>query len=147
MTLRKLMAIGMVLPFLACREPMTNTSGGIGASTIEHLDIPPPKAQVTERLVATWYGMRFHGRKQANGERFSVSAMTAAHRSLPFGTRIMIRNPANGREAIATVSDRGPYVKGRGLDVSPAVAMALGIYVAGKAVVEVTVIESAKTNG
>lgn len=146
MTLRKLIAIGMALPFLACREPMPTSSGGIEASSIEHLDIPPPTTQVTERLVATWYGMKFHGRMQANGQRFSVHAMTVAHRSLPFGTKVKIRNPANGREVVATVSDRGPYVRGRGLDCSPAVALSLGIYVAGKAVVEMTVIER-NTNG
>ena len=77
--------------------------------------------------IASWYGPGFHGRKTATGERFNQNALTAASRTLPFGTKVKVRNPKNGKTCTVTINDRGPYVKGRGIDLSRAAAQSLGI--------------------
>ena len=67
---------------------------------------------------SSWYGAEFDGQRTANGERFSSKAMTAAHRSLPFGSRIRVVNQANGRSVTIRVNDDGPHVPGRIIDLS-----------------------------
>ena len=67
---------------------------------------------------SSWYGAEFDGQRTANGERFSSKAMTAAHRSLPFGSRLKVVNQANGRSVIIRVNDDGPHVSGRIIDLS-----------------------------
>ena len=87
-----------------------------------------PAEQVTETFsgLASWYGKRFHGRLTASGSRFDMNAMTAAHRSLPFGTRVRVTNESNRRSIVVTITDRGPFVKPRIIDLSFAAAKALG---------------------
>lgn len=75
---------------------------------------------------ASWYGPGFHGNRTASGEVYDQYAMTAAHKTLPFGTRLRVTNPGNGRSVVVRVNDRGPFVAGRDLDVSRAAAEALG---------------------
>ena len=77
--------------------------------------------------VATYYGKEFAGRRTASGERFNPGAMTAAHRTLPFGTRVQVTNSSNGRSVIVRINDRGPFVKGRSIDLSSAAARAIGM--------------------
>jgi rare lipoprotein A len=77
--------------------------------------------------VASWYGGRFQGRKTTNGERFNTNALTAAHKTLPFGTRVRVTNKKNGLSVIVRINDRGPFVRGRVIDVSHAAARALHI--------------------
>jgi rare lipoprotein A len=76
---------------------------------------------------ASWYGPGFHGRRTASGERFNAGAYTAAHRHLPFGTRLRVVNKANGRAVVVRVNDRGPFHGGRILDLSHASARAIGL--------------------
>jgi rare lipoprotein A len=76
---------------------------------------------------ASWYGPGFHGRRTASGEIFNRRAMTAAHRTLPFGTLVRVVNPRTGRSAVVRINDRGPYARGRIIDLSQASAEALGI--------------------
>ncbi len=76
---------------------------------------------------ASWYGPGFHGRKTASGERFNAGDFTAAHRTLPFGTRVRVMNRANGRSVVVRINDRGPYAHGRVIDLSRASAKALGV--------------------
>ena len=76
---------------------------------------------------ASWYGPGFHGRKTANGEKFDMYELTAAHKTLPLGSRVMVRNPANGKEVVVRINDRGPYAHGRILDLSKAAASQLGL--------------------
>lgn len=83
--------------------------------------------------VASYYGPGFAGKKTASGERFNPGAMTAAHRSLPFGTRLKLTNLANGASVIVRVNDRGPFIHGRVLDVSHGAARVLGMTGAGTA--------------
>ena len=84
---------------------------------------------------ASYYGRRFAGRQTASGERFNPSAYTAAHRTLPFGSRIRVTNLHNDREVVVRINDRGPYAHGRIIDLSRAAAQALGFIHAGTAAV------------
>ncbi|KAF1046423.1 septal ring lytic transglycosylase RlpA family protein [Xylophilus sp.] len=80
-----------------------------------------------ERGGASWYAQRFHQRRIASGERYDQSAFTAAHRTLPFGTRVCVHSLVNGREVMVRINDRGPYLRSRVIDVSLAAAEALGM--------------------
>lgn len=80
-----------------------------------------------ERGLASWYGRKFHGRRTANGEIYDMYAMTAAHPTLPLPSYARIRNPANGREVIVRVNDRGPFHKGRIVDLSYTAALKLDL--------------------
>ena len=77
--------------------------------------------------LASWYGPGFHGRRTASGTVHTGAALTAAHRSLPFGTRVRVTNLANGRTVVVVVDDRGPFVRGRVIDLSLAAARRLGM--------------------
>ena len=94
-----------------------------------------------QRGKATWYGGKFHGRKTASGERFDKRAMTAAHRKLPFGTVVRVTNLKNQRSVRVRINDRGPYGKGRIIDVSEAAARKLKMIRAGVVPVTVEVLE------
>jgi rare lipoprotein A len=76
---------------------------------------------------ASWYGPGFQGRLTANGERFNTNAYTAAHKTLPFGTKVKVTNKNNGRSVVVRINDRGPFVHGRVIDLSKASARAIGI--------------------
>jgi rare lipoprotein A len=90
--------------------------------------------------VASFYGGRFHGRRTASGVRFDSGAMTAAHRSLPFGTRVRVTHLGNGRTVEVRINDRGPFVGGRIIDLSQGAAGVLGMHGQGVARVKVTVV-------
>jgi len=91
---------------------------------------------------ASFYGAAFQGRKTANGESFDASALTAAHRTLPFGTLLRVTNLENGREVVVRINDRGPYAKARILDLSEAAARKLGMIERGAAPVRLEVLSS-----
>lgn len=76
---------------------------------------------------ASWYGDKFHGRKTANGEVFNMNAMTAAHKTLPLGTYLSVENAETGESQVVRVNDRGPYIKGRVLDLSKQAAINIGL--------------------
>ena len=113
------------------------TSAGLALSQLAAVPAhaaPPVSLVPTQSLVLTsFYGRELHGQRKANGERFDMNAMTAAHRTLPFGTRLRVTNPRNGHSVIVRVSDRGPFTRGRGLDVSYAAARQLGFIAQGVA--------------
>lgn len=92
----------------------------------------PPETELGHGM-ATWYGAKFHGRRTSNGERFNMNALTAAHGSLPFGTKVRVRNVANGREVVVRINDRAPPLGDRIIDLSKAAAAALGFVKAGAA--------------
>jgi rare lipoprotein A len=98
----------------------------------------PPKREMG---LASWYGPGFHGRRTASGERFDPGDMTAAHRSHPFGTRIRVTNLENGRRVVLRVNDRGPFKKGRVVDVTPIAARRLGFQHLGTTRVRVDVLK------
>ncbi len=93
---------------------------------------------------ASYYGPEFSGRRMANGRRFDPRSTSVAHRTLPFGTRVLVTHLGNGRSATATVEDRGPFVRGRIIDLSPRLAEHLGMIEQGVAPVEVTPVELAE---
>jgi rare lipoprotein A len=84
-------------------------------------------------MVESWYGPRFHGRKTANGEIFDQLAFTAAHKKFRFGTLLRLTNPNNEKAIIVRINDRGPFIRGRELDLSKAAATELGILERGVA--------------
>lgn len=90
--------------------------------------------------VASYYGPGFHGRRTANGEKFNMNDMTAAHRTLPFGTKLKVTNVNNGQSAIVRVNDRGPYHGGRVIDLSVAAAKQIGSVSSGTAQVKIEVV-------
>jgi len=101
-----------------------------------------PPAPVTMMGRASWYGRAHQGRLTASGEAFDMNAMTAAHPSLPFGTRLRVVNLENDREVEVRINDRGPGAPGRILDLSYAAAHALGAVGAGVIPVRMTVLSS-----
>ena len=90
--------------------------------------------------LASWYGQQHQGRATASGEAFDMNKLTAAHRTLPFGTRLRVTNVENGKSVVVRVNDRGPHVPGRVLDLSLRAAKALGMVGEGVARVEVVVL-------
>ncbi|MBD3320506.1 MAG: septal ring lytic transglycosylase RlpA family protein [Chitinivibrionales bacterium] len=93
------------------------------------------------RGVASYYGRKFHGKKTASGERFDMFAHTAAHRSLPFGTKVKVTNLDNGKSVIVTINDRGPYKKGRIIDLSKGAARKIGLVQTGTARVRLEIVK------
>lgn len=84
-----------------------------------------------QRGMASWYGPGFHGRLTASGERFDQNELTAAHKTLPFGTRVLVHSPRTGKQVVVRINDRGPFVKGRVIDLSKAAARVLGLHALG----------------
>lgn len=91
--------------------------------------------------VASYYGRQFHGRRTASGETFDMHAFTAAHRTLPFGSMVRLTNPSNGRSVTVRINDRGPFSRGRTIDVSRAAAEELGLIARGHGTVELELLE------
>ncbi len=86
-------------------------------------------ALACETVRASWYGPGFHGRATASGERFNSNAFTAAHRTLPFGAKLRVTY--RGKSVVVRITDRGPYIHGRSLDLSKAAAQKIGLIPAG----------------
>ncbi len=102
---------------------------GAGAATPSLVQAEPDNrsGRAVQSGRASWYGPGFHGRKTASGETFNANALTAAHRTLPFGTRVRVMNKGTGRSVVVRINDRGPYAHGRVIDLSRASAQAIGI--------------------
>ena len=120
------------------------------SDTGEPAEAPPPKAQprpdpptarktpaapatLPQTGQASWYGAAHHGKRTASGAIYDQTKLTAAHRSLPFGTRVMVTNLSNGKSVEVEITDRGPYAGNRIIDLSRAAAQALGMVDAGTA--------------
>ena len=88
--------------------------------------VAAPKGKAASGM-ASWYGPGFHGRCTASGERFNTNALTAAHRTLPFGARVRVVNQRTGRSVVVRINDRGPYLHGRVIDLSRAAAQTIGL--------------------
>ncbi|NLA57984.1 MAG: septal ring lytic transglycosylase RlpA family protein [Firmicutes bacterium] len=99
---------------------------------------------ITAFCTASWYGEGFHGQVTASGEVFDSDALTAAHRYLPFGTRVRVTNLHNGSSVVVTINDRGPYVEGRVIDLSKGAAIALGMKEQGIGPVKLEVMGSGR---
>jgi len=113
-------------PDLAATPPDARTDEAANDSPRSALLGGEP-AREFERGGASWYGPGFHGRRTASGERFDMRGFTAAHRTLPFGTWVRVHSLVNGREVDVRITDRGPFIRSRVIDVSRGAAEALGM--------------------
>ncbi|HOY84650.1 MAG: septal ring lytic transglycosylase RlpA family protein [Candidatus Cloacimonetes bacterium] len=107
----------------------------------------PPGVEETppgETWVASYYGKGFHGRRTASGEVYNQYAMTCAHKTLPFQTLLKVTNPKNGKNVIVRVTDRGPFKRGRDIDLSFGAAKEIGMIAAGVMKVEVVKLQDRK---
>lgn len=100
-----------------------------------------PDSRVLGSGVASYYGAEFAGRRTASGERYRSTDFTAAHRTAPFGSHIRVRNLGNGREVVVRVNDRGPWSRGRIIDLSYAAAKVIGLHQSGTARVSLTLLD------
>lgn len=106
-----------------------------------------PRLEELERGGASWYGIQFHKKRTASGERFDMAEMTAAHKTLPFGSFLCVRSLVNGREVMVRVNDRGPYAAGRVIDLSRAAADAIGMLGLGIKPVALSVVHAGQQCG
>jgi len=133
---------------LANLAPFLTIAIGLGAvlsqgcaGSLRHVDrFPDYPVGFIERGMASWYGPGFHGKKTANGERYDMYALTAAHRTLPLGSVVVVHSLTSGRHVTVRINDRGPFAKGRILDLSLAGAQALGMTGNGTDQVELRVV-------
>jgi len=129
--------------FVPSAEPEIGIASGLAPTgDLSVTGAPDAADEVIEDIpdgVASWYGARFAGRKTASGERFDPDQYTAAHRTLPFGSRVRVTH--NGRSVVVRINDRGPFHGGRVIDLSEAAAEELGIRHAGKGRVELALLE------
>ncbi len=116
------------------------------AHIVDMSEFEPPVEQVPAmrslgKGVASYYGKRFNGRPTASGERFDMNQLTAAHRTLPFGSMVQVTNPANGRSVTVRINDRGPFHGRRVIDLSRSAAEVIGIIRRGHGTVELALVE------
>ncbi|HWX46827.1 MAG TPA: septal ring lytic transglycosylase RlpA family protein [Roseomonas sp.] len=123
------LGLGTALPSAEAREPQRETAAKHQSAHAQH--------HQARRGRASYYSGQFHGRRMANGKRFNRNSNAAASRTLPLGTRAQVKNLENGRTAVVTIQDRGPFKRGRIIDVSPSTARKLGMMEEGVAMVEV----------
>jgi peptidoglycan lytic transglycosylase len=126
----------LALVAAACAQPRREPARVVGA-----VRTVPAEPRVMQTGTASWYGQAHHGKKTASGEVFDMNALTAAHRTLPLGTRVLVTNLGNGRAVQVRINDRGPSVAGRIIDVSYAAARALGAVGDGVFRVRIAVLE------
>lgn len=117
----------------AARAVLTASILALGAGLPAHATDDKIEALQTITGSASWYGGQFHGRKTANGERYDMNELTAAHKTLPFGTRVRVENLATGQAVVVRINDRGPFAPGRVIDLSRAAAERIGLIRAGVA--------------
>jgi rare lipoprotein A len=121
----------------------TNEAGNDEAADLAEPTIPADaKPLVTETGVASWYGPPYHNRRGSNGEVYNMHAMTAAHRTFPLGSIVRVTNIKTGHSALVRITDRGPFIPGRVLDLSLAAARKLDVWQPGTAEVKVELMES-----
>jgi rare lipoprotein A (peptidoglycan hydrolase) len=93
-------------------------------------------SKIVRPMIASWYGLKFQGRRTSSGDRFDRNLLTAAHKTLPMGSVVRLTAPMTGRSVIVRINDRGPWIDGRDFDLSEAAALKLGIHERGIAAVE-----------
>lgn len=102
----------------------------------------PEQPKNVSYMVTSYYGQKFHGRPTANGETFDMNMLTGAHKTLPFGTRLRVTNEDNGKSVEIRINDRGPFIKGRELDLSQAAAQEIGLILYGVKKLKVEILPS-----
>jgi rare lipoprotein A len=122
--------------------PGGKSSNENSVSDIEQPTIPAGPALATEIGRASWYGPPYHNRRGSNGEIYDMNAMTAAHRTLPLGSIVRVTNLKTGHSAMVRITDRGPFIRDRVLDLSLAAARKLDVYQPGVAEVKLEVMQT-----
>jgi len=131
--------------FVTGSSPASRPSSGSSPSpSTRPAASPSGKALLVLEGTASYYADAFHGKQAANGEIFDMNDLTAAHRTLPFGTRVKVTNLSNQKSVVVRVIDRGPYVEGRIIDLSLAAAKAVDMIGTGTARVRIEVVEWGK---
>jgi len=121
-----MVAVGsMLLVSTACLHRHHAVRATAGVPSPGHGPSTPVPIVQGERGIASWYGHPYHGRPTASGEIYNMYAMTAAHKTLPFGTRVTVHDLENGRDVTVRINDRGPFIEGRIIDLSYAAAQAM----------------------
>jgi rare lipoprotein A len=124
-------------------KPTVPPRPGATAGQNEKIEIPPGAKPIFEETgIASWYGAPYHNRRGSNGEVYDMNAMTAAHLTLPLGSIVRITNLKTGNSALVRITDRGPFVEGRIVDLSLAAAKALDVYLPGTAKVRLEVMQA-----
>lgn len=144
--LPRVMVLTTAILLPGCQSDTDQASLNAPDSSVQPVAMAPARPDPGKQQVgkASWYGSRHHGRKTASGEIFDANDMTAAHRTLPLGSRVAVTNMENGKTVEVTVNDRGPYGKGRVIDLSRAAAEALDIKHDGVATVRVEPLQEAE---
>jgi rare lipoprotein A len=124
------------LSFVAC------SISGTGRTGVTQSPDTPAGNPPFQEGIASWYGQKFHLKRTSNGEIYNMNRLTAAHRSLPFHTFLLVENLENNRRVIVRINDRGPFVKGRIIDLSRLAAERIGILETGTATVRLTILKS-----
>ena len=137
---KKLVVLIALLPCLLLTLALAPT---LEAPLVARANQPVPVMKVWYGE-ASWYGPTFEGRTTASGELYDMTALTAAHPNLPFGSMVRLINPRTGRSAVVRINDRGPYMKGREMDVSYVVAEKLGMINRGVAKLRMELLEVPK---
>ena len=143
--LRKVLCIGALMLFvfvISARSSVEATSNQRAGFTAiqtnggapQTIAVAPKQAKI--RMIASWYGQKFQGRLTSSGEIFDLHKLTAASKTLPIGTLVILTSPITGRTVVVRINDRGPWLKGRDLDLSEAAAIKLGIHEKGVAALE-----------
>lgn len=135
-----LQATNRLRRLLGNAAPLREISGQPGSGNIAQ-NLATGAIRLLATGFASWYGPGFHGNQSASGERFNQYAMTAAHRTLPFGTRVLVTNLDNGQSVVVRINDRGPFHGNRVIDVSKGAASVLGLVHSGIARVRLDVID------
>lgn len=128
-------------------EPPAKTAPTAAATATQSEEaaflIPPDAKPISvETGLASWYGGPYHNRRSSNGEVYNMHSMTAAHRTLPLGSIVRVTNVKTGHSALVRITDRGPFVEGRVLDLSQAAAKKIGVLQAGVAMVRIEVLRT-----
>jgi rare lipoprotein A len=149
-TLRNILLAVILSSLVGCADKIPETTSGPATqrpytiNSTRYYPIPSSYGFV-QTGIASWYGPGFHGRTTSNGERYDMQSPTAAHKTLPMNTMVLVKNLENGKETIVRINDRGPFVRGRVIDLSFAAARQLGIVKNGTAKVQVTAMTTSDT--
>jgi rare lipoprotein A len=130
----------IALRWLCCALALILLAAGCARRNTARLPPPPARVGSTETGIASWYGVPYHGRPTASGEIFDMGKLTAAHRALPFETWVEVTNLSNGKQVDVRITDRGPFVHDRIIDLSMAAASQIDMVRAGTARVRLRVI-------
>jgi rare lipoprotein A len=127
---------------IAVTAPHAPAAGAVDVTAIDPAEeAEPGLGDSIGSGVASYYADKFNGRRTASGETFHNGGYTAAHRSLPFGSKVRVKNPANGKSVVVRINDRGPFHGGRVIDLTKSAASALGIVQRGHGRVELSLID------